>query len=252
MSTVLCTAPAAAPVQTLTSMTVQLPDNLGILSVTRCLPVHTSSADRYYHVTWPAVFLASVVGLCKSCMYRLNHLGHSFSACILPLSLWQPAELIMTPLSVGTCVAISASFTFTQSCEPHPNTSTSACSHHHRDPQRVCAPCASLLAPLQPFLAGLLSHAVQPPVQDAVDSIALRSWVNPPWSAAMGQELFKATNMLHTFGGVRHWRRHFVLAYPELMLSFITRFTHPVWQRLIASASATLCTAAPSATADAL
>eukprot|EP00879_Flechtneria_rotunda_P009791 GHRR01010241.1.p1 GENE.GHRR01010241.1~~GHRR01010241.1.p1 ORF type:complete len:565 (+),score=243.91 GHRR01010241.1:902-2596(+) len=68
-----------------------------------------------------------------------------------------------------------------------------------RDPQRVCAMCASLLEPLQPFLVGATAASVQLPVHDALDAISLRSWLNSPWTSCMSEELYKAANILRNF-----------------------------------------------------
>ncbi|EIE18388.1 DUF500-domain-containing protein [Coccomyxa subellipsoidea C-169] len=69
-------------------------------------------------------------------------------------------------------------------------------------PQRVCVNCAALLTPLQPFLAGTVSHAVQPAVHDVTDASALRSWFNPPMAASLAAELYKATNIVRSFAAV--------------------------------------------------
>lgn len=81
---------------------------------------------------------------------------------------------------------------------------TRASSHRrpHREPQRVCEMCSALLAPLQPWLVGALSPSCQPPVHDAVDAIALRSWVNVPWSGSLSDDVYKAANMLRSFADV--------------------------------------------------
>ncbi|BDA51595.1 probable SH3 domain-containing YSC84-like protein 1 at C-terminar half [Coccomyxa sp. Obi] len=69
-------------------------------------------------------------------------------------------------------------------------------------PQRVCTNCAALLLPLQPFLAGTVSQAVQPAVHDVTDASALRSWFNPPMAASLAAELYKATNIVRSFAAV--------------------------------------------------
>lgn len=68
----------------------------------------------------------------------------------------------------------------------------------------MCGLCSGLLRPLQPYLAGTLSGAAQPPVHDAHDAISLRTWVNNPWSSRMEEDLFKAANLLRTFCTVRN------------------------------------------------
>ncbi|KAG1674919.1 hypothetical protein FOA52_014712 [Chlamydomonas sp. UWO 241] len=68
-----------------------------------------------------------------------------------------------------------------------------------REPQRTCELCSSLLLPLQPFLAGTQSAAVQPPIHDSIDSVSLRSWLNSPWSTTLDGDIYKAANILHTF-----------------------------------------------------
>lgn len=56
-----------------------------------------------------------------------------------------------------------------------------------------------MLAPHQQLLAGTLAAAAQPPVQDSPDAISLRAWLNSPWTASLGEDIFKAANMLTTF-----------------------------------------------------
>ncbi|GIL55177.1 hypothetical protein Vafri_10769 [Volvox africanus] len=68
-----------------------------------------------------------------------------------------------------------------------------------RTPQRVCELCSSVLAPHQQLLAGTLAAAAQPPVQDSPDAISLRAWLNSPWTANLGEDIFKAANLLSTF-----------------------------------------------------
>ncbi|KAG2498194.1 hypothetical protein HYH03_003948 [Edaphochlamys debaryana] len=68
-----------------------------------------------------------------------------------------------------------------------------------RTPQRVCELCSSVLQPHQQLLAGTLAAAAQPPVQDCPDAVSLRAWLNSPWTASLGEDVFKAANMLSTF-----------------------------------------------------
>eukprot|EP00197_Chlamydomonas_leiostraca_P006169 CAMPEP_0202858774 /NCGR_PEP_ID=MMETSP1391-20130828/1154_1 /ASSEMBLY_ACC=CAM_ASM_000867 /TAXON_ID=1034604 /ORGANISM="Chlamydomonas leiostraca, Strain SAG 11-49" /LENGTH=587 /DNA_ID=CAMNT_0049537727 /DNA_START=209 /DNA_END=1970 /DNA_ORIENTATION=- len=68
-----------------------------------------------------------------------------------------------------------------------------------REPQRVCGLCAASLAPLQPYLAGVMAPASQPPVHDAHDWLALRSWLNAPHSPDMQGDLYKAANVINCF-----------------------------------------------------
>lgn len=56
-----------------------------------------------------------------------------------------------------------------------------------------------MLQPLQPYLAGTLSRANQPPVHDAVDSVSLRSWLNNPCTASLEADIYKAANIVQTF-----------------------------------------------------
>lgn len=49
--------------------------------------------------------------------------------------------------------------------------------YRQQEPQRVCEMCSTLLWPLQPLLAGTQAAAAQQPVHDAIDSVALRSWL---------------------------------------------------------------------------
>jgi len=83
-----------------------------------------------------------------------------------------------------------------------------ACSKSHlllppkfqqKQPQRVCQPCADVLEPLQPFLAGTISQAVQPAVHDVTDSTSMRSWFNRPVASSLEAEIYKATNIVHAF-----------------------------------------------------
>lgn len=70
------------------------------------------------------------------------------------------------------------------------------------EPQRLCDPCAGLLDPLQPFLAGTIAQAVQPAIHDVTDGSVLRSWLNSPLSSGLEQDIYKATNILHSFAQV--------------------------------------------------
>ena len=63
----------------------------------------------------------------------------------------------------------------------------------------MCELCSSVLLPLQPFLAGTQARAVQPPVHDATDSVALRSWLNTPWTSSLEADLYKVANIINTF-----------------------------------------------------
>jgi hypothetical protein len=72
-----------------------------------------------------------------------------------------------------------------------------------RTPQRVCELCSGVLAPHQQLLAGTLAAAAQPPVQDSPDAISLRAWLNSPWTGTLGEDIFKAANLLTTFVKVR-------------------------------------------------
>ena len=65
--------------------------------------------------------------------------------------------------------------------------------------QRICEPCAVLLEPLQPFLAGTISKAVQPAVHDVTDPSAMRSWFNAPLSGSLEGDIYKATNIVRAF-----------------------------------------------------
>ncbi|GAX77119.1 hypothetical protein CEUSTIGMA_g4565.t1 [Chlamydomonas eustigma] len=69
----------------------------------------------------------------------------------------------------------------------------------HREPQRVCELCSSMLKPLQSFLASTQAASVQPPVRDSFDPVSLRSWVNSPWSSTLEEDIFKVSNILQTF-----------------------------------------------------
>lgn len=59
------------------------------------------------------------------------------------------------------------------------------------EPQRVCASCGELLAPLQPLLAGTVSQAVQAPVHDTTDWSVWRSLLNSPISRRLEDDIFK-------------------------------------------------------------
>lgn len=68
------------------------------------------------------------------------------------------------------------------------------------EPQRTCTECAALLQPLQPFLAGTISRAVQPAVRDVMDSSCPRSWVNPPLgTGGLPADIYKAANIAAAF-----------------------------------------------------
>lgn len=69
-------------------------------------------------------------------------------------------------------------------------------------PQRVCELCSTLLWPLQPFLAGTQARAAKQPVHDTIDSVALRSWVNNPFSGELGADVYKVCNILQSFVNV--------------------------------------------------
>eukprot|EP00201_Polytomella_parva_P013317 CAMPEP_0175055360 /NCGR_PEP_ID=MMETSP0052_2-20121109/10033_1 /TAXON_ID=51329 ORGANISM="Polytomella parva, Strain SAG 63-3" /NCGR_SAMPLE_ID=MMETSP0052_2 /ASSEMBLY_ACC=CAM_ASM_000194 /LENGTH=182 /DNA_ID=CAMNT_0016320189 /DNA_START=805 /DNA_END=1350 /DNA_ORIENTATION=- len=59
--------------------------------------------------------------------------------------------------------------------------------------------CAVAAGGQQRYLAGVLSAAAQPPVYDSPDSVSLRSWLNPPWSCGVEEDIFKAANILGSF-----------------------------------------------------
>ncbi|KAG2451181.1 hypothetical protein HYH02_003788 [Chlamydomonas schloesseri] len=91
----------------------------------------------------------------------------------------------------------------------------SACAHKRallppkygiRTPQRVCELCWTVLAPHQQLLAGTMAAAAQAPVQDSPDAISLRAWLNSPWTSNLGEDIFKAANLLTTF--VKAIHRH--------------------------------------------
>ncbi len=67
----------------------------------------------------------------------------------------------------------------------------------------MCELCSGVLAPHQQLLAGTLAAAAQPPVQDSPDAISLRAWLNSPWTGTLGEDIFKAANLLTTFVKVR-------------------------------------------------
>lgn len=68
------------------------------------------------------------------------------------------------------------------------------------EPQRTCAECAALLQPLQPFLAGTISRAVQPAVRDVMDASCPRSWVNTPLTTSgLPGDIYKAANIAAAF-----------------------------------------------------
>ena len=43
------------------------------------------------------------------------------------------------------------------------------------------------------------SHPLACRPQDCPDAVSLRAWLNSPWTTSLGQDVFKATNMLATF-----------------------------------------------------
>mmetsp|Transcript_4618 Transcript_4618/g.13264 ORF Transcript_4618/g.13264 Transcript_4618/m.13264 type:complete len:721 (-) Transcript_4618:1058-3220(-) len=79
------------------------------------------------------------------------------------------------------------------------------------EPERACEECALLLEPLQPFLAGTISRAVQPVVRDVTDASCRHSWLNPPLAAGgLPGDIYKAANIAAAFrkvGGVAAERR---------------------------------------------
>lgn len=50
--------------------------------------------------------------------------------------------------------------------------------------------------------AGTIAQAVQPAVHDVTDGSVLRSWLNSPLSSGLEQDVYKATNILHSFAQV--------------------------------------------------
>lgn len=71
-----------------------------------------------------------------------------------------------------------------------------------QQPQRLCDPCADLLEPLQPFLAGTIAQAVRPAIHDVTDGSVMRSWLNSPLSSGLESDIYKATNILNSFAQV--------------------------------------------------
>lgn len=71
-----------------------------------------------------------------------------------------------------------------------------------KQPKRLCDPCAELLEPLQPFLAGTIAQAVRPAVHDVTDGSVMRSWLNSPLSSGLESDIYKATNILNSFAQV--------------------------------------------------
>lgn len=71
-----------------------------------------------------------------------------------------------------------------------------------RDPQRCCEMCSIMLLPLQPYLTGTVSRAVQPPVHDAIDNVSLRSWLNMPWTRSLEDDCYQVANIIQTFAKV--------------------------------------------------
>lgn len=50
--------------------------------------------------------------------------------------------------------------------------------------------------------AGTIAPAVQPAIHDVTDGSVLRSWLNSPLSSGLEQDIYKATNILHSFAQV--------------------------------------------------
>ena len=50
--------------------------------------------------------------------------------------------------------------------------------------------------------AGTIAQAVQPAIHDVTDGSVMRSWLNSPLSSGLEQDVYKATNILHTFAQV--------------------------------------------------
>lgn len=50
--------------------------------------------------------------------------------------------------------------------------------------------------------AGTIAQAVQPAIHDVTDGSVLRSWLNSPLSSGLEQDIYKATNILHSFAQV--------------------------------------------------
>ena len=49
---------------------------------------------------------------------------------------------------------------------------------------------------------GTIAQAVQPAIHDVTDGSVLRSWLNSPLSSGLEQDIYKATNILHSFAQV--------------------------------------------------
>eukprot|EP01026_Neomeris_dumetosa_P007872 TRINITY_DN12440_c0_g1_i4.p1 TRINITY_DN12440_c0_g1~~TRINITY_DN12440_c0_g1_i4.p1 ORF type:complete len:324 (-),score=43.98 TRINITY_DN12440_c0_g1_i4:198-1169(-) len=69
----------------------------------------------------------------------------------------------------------------------------------HREPQRCCELCVTILQPAQNKLAQRLSCASRQPIYDVTDSSSYRSWVNWPICFSMEKELYQSTNIVRTF-----------------------------------------------------
>ena len=52
------------------------------------------------------------------------------------------------------------------------------------------------------FLTGTIAQAVQPAIHDVTDGSVMRSWLNSPLSSGLEQDVYKATNILHSFAQV--------------------------------------------------
>lgn len=74
--------------------------------------------------------------------------------------------------------------------------------YQQRDPQRCCEMCSVLLLPLQPYLTGTVSRAVQPPIHDALDNVSLRAWLNTPWTTNLEDDCYQAANIVQSFANV--------------------------------------------------
>lgn len=49
---------------------------------------------------------------------------------------------------------------------------------------------------------GTIAQAVQPAIHDVTDGSVMRSWLNSPLSSGLEQDVYKATNILHSFARV--------------------------------------------------
>ena len=56
-----------------------------------------------------------------------------------------------------------------------------------------------MLMSSQAYLAGCITKAARAPVNDVMDSTALRSWINTPLNFSMENDIYKATNVIHQF-----------------------------------------------------